>query len=302
MEMIKKYNMDASLVNYIDNLGMGVEARGSLGGSVYYVEGNAGKDNKSGTSIDGALQTLTAACAISHADIGRRARWAKRNTIYCFGDTFTENLVAFPQKTDIVGLGSYNANKSAGLIGNHAPVNAGIGTRIFNMWLKGPAVASPLVALTAACGGAEFIGCTFDAAAQTTIAIQATASPYLKVRACRFQGAFATSYIALLAGEAGATVIRDNIMGDSAGTGITMLSTTTSSWRSMIKDNFIQSAGQCIDDESDLFYIVGNTLVTAATVAFGGAAAIDANAARSVGNQATGGTGVHVWFPSITLS
>lgn len=299
---IKKYNLDSSLVDYIDNLGMGVEARGALGGSVYYVEANSGKDSRGGTSIDGALQTLAAAIAMSHADIGRRARWARRNTIYCFGDAFTEDLVAFPQKTDIVGLGSYNGNKGAGLIGNHAPVNAGIGTRIFNMWLKGPAVASPLVDLTAACGGAELIGCTLDAAAQTTIGIRATASPFLKVRACRFQGAFATSYIALLAGEAGGTVIRDNVMGDSAGTGITTLSTTTSSWRSAIKDNFIQSAGQCIDDESDLLYIVGNTLITAATVAFGGTAAIDANAARSVGNQATGGTGVHVWFPSITLS
>lgn len=299
---IKKYNLDSSLVNYIDNLGMGVEARGALGGSVYYVEGNSGKDSNGGTSIDGALQTLAAAIAMSHADIGRRARWARRNTIYCFGDTFTEDLVAFPQKTDIIGLGSYNGNKGAGLIGNHAPVNAGIGTRIFNMWLKGPAVASPLITLTAACNGMETIGCTFDAAALTTSAILATASPYLKVRACRFQGAFATSYITFGTGEAGGTVIRDNIMGDSVGVGIAAGSGMTSSWRSAIKDNFIQAAGLCIDDDADLFYVTGNTLITAATVAFGGTAGIDANAYRSSDNHVTGGTGVHVWYPSITLS
>jgi len=42
--IIKKYNLDSSLVSYIDNLGMGVENRGALGGTVYYVENNAGND------------------------------------------------------------------------------------------------------------------------------------------------------------------------------------------------------------------------------------------------------------------
>lgn len=287
--MIKKQNLDPTLTNYIDNLGMGVEQRGAVGGTVYYCDNNAGNDAYDGLSIDYPFKTLAKAAAVSHADMNRRNRWARRNTIYYFADTETATLVAFPQKTDIVGLGSYDANKMAGITGNHAPVNTAYGTRFFNIWFKGPAVASPLITLTNATSGVEFIGCCFDAAAQTTTGITATAHPFLRVRQCRFQGAFATAYISIGAGEAGGLVVRDCIMGDGAAVGILINSGTTTSWRAVIKDNFIQAGTITIDDNSDLMYVIGNDLISAGAGATVGTMAdamqCDINVFRASGNR-----------------
>jgi hypothetical protein len=138
--MIKKYNLDSSLVNYIDNLGMGVESRGAIGGTVYYVEGNAGNDSKDGRSIDSAFKTLAKALAVSHANMAQRSRWAKRNTIYCFGDSFEETLTKLAQKTDVVGLGSCDYLHTARLIGAHTIAATGYdGFRWINMGFKSPA-------------------------------------------------------------------------------------------------------------------------------------------------------------------
>jgi hypothetical protein len=260
-------------------------------GSTYYVDGNCGiDDQRYGKSLKKPYKTLAYAFDVSHSDIARGSdRWARRNTVFIAGDTFTETLVAFPQKTDVIGIGSYDSNKQAGIIGNHAPVNAGIGTRFFNVWFKGPAVASPLITLTAACSGMEVEGCVFDAHASTTTAITSTASPYMKVRHSRFQGAFATAYISIAAGEAGGTVIRDNVMGDGAAVGILISNSATTSWRSVIKDNFIQTGTITIDDNSDLFYIVGNDLISAGAGATVGTMAdamqCDINPFRASGNR-----------------
>lgn len=301
--MIRLYNLDQSLVDYINNLGMGVEQRGAIGGSIFYVEGNAGNDKYTGKEIDHAFQTLGAACAVSHADINRRARWAKRNTIYVFGDALDEDLVAFPQKTDIVGLGSYDANTMAGLIGNHAPLNTAYGTRFFNMWLKGPAVASPLLTLTNATSGVQLIGCTLSAAAETTIGVQATAHPFLKLIGNRFEGAFATSYVTLGAGEAGGLEIIGNRMVDAAAAGIVINASTTFTWKGYLMNNpLIQATTLCLDDNSDKLYWIGNNFITAAAVEAGYAAALDVNAKLGANNYLTADNVANVLVPVVDTS
>jgi len=296
--MIKKRNLDSSLVNYIDNLGMGVEERGALGGTVYYVEGNAGNDAWDGLSVDYPFKTLAKAISVNNLDINRRGRWAKRNTIYLYADTTTEDLVAFPNKCDVVGCGSYDANSKPGITGHHAPVNAAnYGTRFYNVWFKGTAVASPIVTLASTTSGCQFIGCTFDGVAGTvTRAILATASPFLKVIGCDIFGTFATNYIAFGTGETAGTVIEGNFMHGGDCIGIATVTGTTSSYQTLVKDNVISvtGTGLCIDDEANsstgILYLVGNRCMNAATLTnyAGYTGIINPNIARCVDNICMG--------------
>ena len=309
--MIKKYNLDPSLVNYIDNLGMGVEARGALGGTVYYVENNAGNDAYDGLSIDYPFKTLAKAISVSNIDMARRGRWAKRNTIYYYADTETATLKAFPNKCDVVGCGSYDANTKPGISGNHAPVNAGnYGTRFYNVWFKGVATASPIVDLASTSSGCQFIGCTFDGVAGTvTYAIRATASPFLKVKNCDIFGTFATGYIAFGTGDTAGTEIIGNWMHGTAGLGIATVTGTTSSYQTLIKDNVISttSTGLCVDDEANsstgILYLVGNRFMNGATLtAYAGyTGIIDPNIARCVDNICMGAD-VSMRVPAVVIT
>jgi len=260
------------------------------GGMDYYVDNNYGSDGNDGLSWDTPKKTLAQAITLSNANIAADARgygrgWASRNRIFYRADTETADLVAFPNKCDVIGVGSYDANVSPGITGNHVPVNAGnYGTRFFNVWFKAPADASPIVTLASSSSGIQFIGCTFDATATTTIGIQATASPFLKVLGCDFRGAFVTSYITFGAGEAGRTIIDGNIMTDSAAAGIVVNISTTTSWASIISNNFLQATALVIDDNSDLFYIYNNHIVE---LTDDYTTALDVNAARCVGNTIT---------------
>lgn len=288
--MIRKYNLDSSLVNYIDNLGMGVEARGALGGTVYYVENNAGNDAWDGLSVDKPFKTLAKAITVSNLDINRRARWAKRNTIYYFADMETATLTAFPNKCDVVGLGSYDANTKPGIAGNHVPVNAGnYGGRFYNVLFRGAAVAGPIVTLASSSSGIQFIGCLFDAPVSGTTntrAILATASPFLKVINCEFRGPFSADYITFGTGEAGGTQIIGNIMQDGADNGIVTGAGTTASWRGLIAGNFIQCADIFIDTQAaSVFNVVDNTCISGEAL---GASSYVIDLTYAIGNRVTG--------------
>lgn len=263
-----------------------------ISGTTYFVDNNSGSDSNDGATWESAFKTFAKAVTISNLDIARGSdRWARRNTIYYAADTETATLVAFPNKCDVIGVGSYDANAMPGITGNHAPVNAGnYGTRFFNIWFKAPAVASPIITLASTSSGIQFIGCQFSTNGTCTIGIQATASPFLKVRNCRFEGAFATSYITFGTGEAGGTEISDNVMVDSAASGIVAGSGMTSSWGSIIKGNFISAATLVINDDSNttgLFYVVDNRLVSAADSTTAFVAGIDIALERSAGNYFT---------------
>lgn len=235
----------------------------------YFVDGNAGSTRNTGLSWESPLKTLAAAFALSHASIAAGANgWAARNRIFVKGDTFVENLVAWPQKTDVIGVGSDDGFPMAGITGNHVPVNTAIGTRFFNIRFLTVA-AGPIITLGAGCSGTKFYDCLFDAtgAATATIGIQATASPYLHVKGCRFQGAFATSYITLGTGDALGTEISGNVMTDGAAGGVIVGAGTTASYRGVIDGNIIQAAGKVIDTgATSVFAVVNNTLISAAAL------------------------------------
>ena len=264
-------------------------------GREFFVAGNWGVDTNDGSSWDKAFKTLAAAITANNADVAAdKYGWATRNRIYLSADTTTETLVAFPNKCDVIGVGSYDANDKPGITGHHAPVNAGnYGTRWFNIWFKATATASPIMTLANTTSGCQCIGCTFDGAVGTvTLGIQATASPFLKLIDCEFFGPFATGYVLFGAGEAAGTLIEDCKMSGSSGYGIKATSTMTSSYPSYWKNNIVSVAttGIVLDDDADLVYTVGNRGANAATLTnYAGRTGIcDLNEDRAIDNILTG--------------
>jgi hypothetical protein len=260
-------------------------------GKTYFVADNYGDDDNDGSSWDKALKTFAAAVTLSNASIAaNKYGWDARNTIYISGGPFVETLVAFPSKCDVIGVGSYNANDMPGITGNHAPVNAGnYGTRFFNVFFHGAAVAGPIITLASSSSGIKFIDCIFDAPVSGTTntrAILATASPFLVVAGCIFKGPFSADYITFGTGEAGGTMILDNIMQDGADNGIMIGAGTTASWRGLIRGNFIQCADKFLDTQAtSVFNIVDNTCISGEAL---GSSSYVIDLTYAVGNRVTG--------------
>jgi hypothetical protein len=228
-------------------------------GTVYFVDGNSGSDNNDGKSWDKAMKTLAVAFAASHADMARGSdRWARRNTVYIAGDRFVETLIIAPQKTDLIGVGSCDNFPHVVIRGNHAPVNAAMGTRWFNVQFE-PTTAADIMTLTSASTGMEFYNCAFEATGDlgasivAVSAIDATAHTWLKIKNCTFSGAFTGDVIDIGAGNIDGLEIRNNVIQGGASNGIVVTGTTTvtSSRMALIADNLIQVAGKTIDDGSD---------------------------------------------------
>jgi hypothetical protein len=280
------------MTNYphgIKSMGIPILGQGQdISGNTWFVDGNMGNDSNDGKSWETAYLTLAKAFAVSHADIANSAQkhWARRNTIYIAGDTFSETLAAFPQKTDVIGVGSYDANPRAGITGHHAPVNSAVGTRFYNIHWKATATASPIITLASDSAGMEFYNCVFDGVVGTvTTGITATASTFLTVKDCQFWGGFATSSISFGAGALVYCNIEGNKIVGSAGTGIVANASTTCVYGGFIGNNFIQSTGVCINDASSKFWVYNNRVITATAQGTAGAGAIVAGAKMMLDNR-----------------
>ena len=282
------------LTNYpngVSSFGIPIYGGGSqvdYSGTVYFVDGNSGKDTNDGLSWEKAKKTLAVAFALSHADIARGSdRWARRNTIFIAGDAFDEDLVALPQKTDIIGVGSYNSFKGAGIIGNHVPVNSAMGVRFYNCHFRGESTGGDMFTLASAYSlGIEFHGCTFhaDGGTAATAAIVSTAVRFLKIEDCVFEGAFSDATIELGAGNSSGTVIKNNII-EGANNGIEISASATSTPEaSYIIGNTIKTSLICINDASSKFQIIDNRGVTLDTKGSSLAGAVVGNVDLSVGN------------------
>lgn len=261
------------------------------GGQDYFVDGNV-VSSGDGLSWDAAYKTLTEAITASNISIALTANrwWARRNRIFVVADSLTETLVAYPTKTDIIGLGSFNGNTQPGLTGHHVPAVESYGTRWFNMHFTAVAAAAPIHTLAGASSvsGCKFYDCTFDATIGTvTSAILATASPGLEVINCEMIGAFATSYITFGTGEAGRANIEGNRMSGSLGTGVALGAGTTSSWGMWMKNNDIQCVGLWVDDDADILHIINNRALTDVDCATY-TAGFDASLGLMSGNLQTG--------------
>ena len=239
-------------------------------GSTFFVDGNSGVDTNDGKSWSTAYKTLAVAFAASHADIARGSdRRARRNRVYIAGDSFIETLIIFPQKTDVIGVGSMNGFTKTSIEGNHAPVNAGFGCRFYNVQFE-PTTAADLMTLTGACWGAEFHNCDFLAYGSTsgltaTGGILTTACTMLTVQDCEFLGNFANEYIDVAAGAVDGMTIVGNTMTGGADNGIMVSGTGTISTgrRGVIANNMIQCADIFIDvNATSVFNVMNNTCIS----------------------------------------
>ena len=252
---------------------MGVPVLGNnkdISGTTYFVDCNCGSDGNNGKEITRPFKTLAVAFAASHADIARGSdRRARRNTIYIAGDSFEEDLVILPQKTDVIGVGSFNGqDKGANILGNHAPVNAGMGCRFYNVGFESVTTGT-IMTLTGACWGAQFNHCEYRAIGTLTAAkaIDTTACPALKIIDCDFLGGFSGDVIDIGAGAVDGLVIKGNRILGGANDGIIVTGTTTMTTGRMglIADNDIYVNNVTINDGADSTLVVnGNRCVTAA--------------------------------------
>lgn len=260
------------------------------GGQDYFVDGNVSATGD-GLSWKSPFKTLVEAITASNISIASTANrwWARRNRIFLCDDENVADLVAFPAKCDVIGVGSYDGNSQPRIAGNHAPVNASnYACRFINVWFLGKAAAAPIITLTSASSGIQFIDCTFwcNTVTPNTRAILATASPFMKVIGCRITGAFANDYINIATGEAGGTEIVGNVMQGGADNGVMIGAGTTATWPGLIKENFIQCADIVLDTQAvSVFNVVDNTMISGEALG-GSSYVIDLTFA--VGNRITG--------------
>lgn len=235
----------------------------------YFVDGNVASTG-SGT-WDSPFSTLTEAITASNASIGSSTNrwWARRNRIFCCGDDFEEDLVALPEKCDIIGVGSSDNYHMPCVRGNHAPVDSKMGCRFFNVRFR-PAASSDLWTLTSDTGGGlEFWNCIFDAhygAFTAPSAIDTTACNYVKIMYNEFLGAFSGDVIDIGAGSMISLRIIGNIMLGGADNGIVVTGTMTTvqGRNGLVANNYIQVADKVIDDGADgVLYSFNNTCVSA---------------------------------------
>jgi hypothetical protein len=255
--------------------------------SVYYVDGNIGVSGD-GSSWEQAYKTLASALAVSHADIASgKYGWAARNVIFVRGDTLTEDLVLLADKTDVVGVGSYDHRSMPGIVGNHVPVGAFMGTRFINVCFRSPAGGGDIWTVPTTVSGLSFLGCQFDGASTTkaTGAIVITTSESFTVKDCVFTGAYSDSVIECVGTEFNSLMIANNIV-QGANVGIECASTVTTSIRSgYILNNTVNCVLEGVLESSGKVYVHGNRVVTAAAKGSAGAGAIVAGAKMMLDNR-----------------
>jgi len=266
-------------------------------GTTYYCDGNSGNDSNDGLTWETATKTLAVVFALSHADIARGSdRWARRNTIFIAGDSLTETLIILPQKTDVIGVGSKDHFKNVCIRGNHAPVNAGVGCRFFNVGFE-PTTAADIMTLTGACHGAEFHNCEFRAAGAATAvsAIDTTACTALVIDSCNFVGNYSGDVIDIGAGSIDGMRITNNqiIGGANDGIVVTGTSTVAAGRLGLIDNNKIYVVACTINDGNDnTFIITNNALISDAAT---GNASLNVDDRLAGGNTITDATKSGPW-------
>jgi hypothetical protein len=269
-----------------------------VAGNRYYVDVNFGSDSNNGSSWERPFKTLAAAIVASNANIALNSKgWAARNQIYYKGDNKeadAETLITLPNKCDVIGVGSYDHHPFPILIGNHV-IGAGayMGCRFINMGFRSPAAGGVIMTVPTTTSGLQFLGCHImgDSTTPATKGILATAVEMLKIKGCRFIGAFSTDAIELGAGATNGLLIEDSII-QSGAAGIVASSTLTCALRdAIIRNNTFDVATITVNDASGKILIHGNRGRSAgngklaSTLVFGTGMAVDNQFGHAAGNS-----------------
>ena len=275
-------------------------------GTIYYVDGNKALDTGDGLTWATAKQLLSSAMALSHANIAVSARrqWAGRNRIYVKGDFITEDLTKGAQKTDVIGVGSLNQYKKAGIMGAHVIEAAAtahyMGMRWFNFQFRDDGAGGILFDIPIDQNGWEFHGCDFQVNATDTIGLRLGGCHDTKIIGCTFRAntsgvGFSTAAIQVLQGAGALTNV--NISGNqisSGGIGIDW--NETANVNSWITDNYFFTTGMGIDSEDVAnLLVVGNRIKT--MTASADDTSNDFNILYAIDNIVTG-TDTTIYIPS----
>jgi len=287
-------NYNDPLYNLFQELGdiSGTSATSDTGGTVYFVDNNAGDDDNDGKSWDSPFLLISTAMAASHADIALTNKGANRNRIYVKGDDFDEDWTKLARKTDIIGVGSDDGSKRPRILGEHVIEAAAsgnyMGCRFINMYFQGDTGDTYVFDIPSGQNGIEFIGCRFNAtAAGQAYGIRNTTAHDMKIIGCTFDRAaignegFTTAAIGISTGSVYYLEIVGNLI--DSGIGIVINSSTIPTG-GQISNNTIFAATLTIDDNSDKFYIANNTLISDAAY---GATAYDFDDTFAVNNKLT---------------
>lgn len=246
-----------------------VGATGVNQGTVYYVDNNSGSDTNDGLGWSQAVLTIAKAMELSHLKIATSPHYADRNKILVRGDDFDEDWTDLAQKTDVVGVGSDDGNKGPRILGNHVidATASGFnynGCRFINMTFVNQTAADIFVVPTGH-HGLEWIGCRFESNSSVLApsAIDITACHDTRIVGCEFISSvnpmWSGGAIDFGAGSTQNTDILYNFI--DAAIGITIDASTTG-LSSRIEGNTIYASTLTIDDNSDVFYVCNNSLIS----------------------------------------
>jgi hypothetical protein len=164
----------------------------------------------------------------------------------------------------------------------------------------GPAAGGDIFTITDQ-HGIEFLDCDFFATSTTpaTAALIATACVDLKIKRCRFYGAFSDAVIELGAGQAdGFEAIGNFICGADNGIEIPSTATFAAGRYGLIKDNVFHTTKICASDATNKVYVINNRGITGNAKGSGGAGAFVCNAAFAQDNRFSASDANNVVHPA----
>jgi hypothetical protein len=234
-------------------------------GTDFFVDGNAGLDTNDGKSWEKAKKTVAAGIVVADDDIAKHDHWDRRNRLWVNGGAYTESLVRFPEKTDIIGVGNTDFLAKAKLIGVQVPAAAVMGCRFINMAFQN-VTAAETVKLLASCHGTQFIDCDFLGNGTTTVGLKITDCADILVKGCRFYGTGNAALKQLIGiqilGTATCTNFQVRDCDIVAAEGIDVAIDAAIS--GVIADCNFDCSGLCIDENSDKLLLVNNRLLSSA--------------------------------------
>lgn len=269
---------------------------GTLGGapSVFYCDGNV-VSSGNGLSWLSAFKTLAEGLSAAHTYMstsGNRA-WAQRATVYGCADNFTEDITAFAEKSDIIGVGTTNQHPRPRIEGTHVLVATSTdtyhGCRWFNVEWYG-AAAGIIVDIPANQNGQEFHNCVWSSVDAATIGLRAVQSHDMTIKDCWFDPntsgtGFSTAAIQINAGSV-TNFLLEGCRIYSGSIGLDFNPTAGQPINCWAIRNNIYATGQTIDDESTGLLVAENNLISAAAEGTGSSWTF--STAKSVHNYSTG--------------
>jgi len=246
---------------------------GTVYGRTYYCNANQGSDDEDGRSWDTATKTLAQAMLLTHTYIGSRGHATERCIIYYTNDGEAENLTTMARKTDIIGVGSDNADKRARIVGHHIIPSTTdyAGCRFYNICFQAASAdgVNELFHIDTQ-AGLEFHNCSFEGGSSAaTDLLKFEECQGFVVDDCVFYGYCSIAAINVMddTDDLYKCMITNNRIigvGTAGGgtTGIGIFWEQDVSYNCWITDNYIFANGMPIDDDGDDVFIVNNILIT----------------------------------------